>query len=74
MARNAGGSGIGPMDPTIGKVTSAKNPWKWANRFDFRACMSNARWGEAGPIRSLKGDRPGFAGRAVGGGRSPPPS
>jgi len=24
-------------------------------------------------MRSLKSDRPGFAGRAVGGGRSPPP-
>ncbi len=29
--------------------------------------------GEAGPMRSPKGERPGFAGRAVGGGQSPPP-
>src|SRR5262249_10490943 len=51
----------------------ARHPSASSGRAPFLVGRGDASWGEAGPIRSPKGERPGFAGRAVGGGRSPPP-
>jgi hypothetical protein len=71
MAREAGATGRGSRLVLPLALFFATFAWSFTYvSLPFSPLHASGR--EAGPIRSLRGERPGFAGRAVGGELGPP--